>query len=524
MPADETLRALSVPETLEARAAADPQGVALVHHGRRRTRARLADDIARVAQGLIDHGVRSGQRVAIICEAHAEAITALHAALRIGAVVVLHDPQSTARELRRAFEDHTAVLAIADRSAQAALRALPPDVHPKALVTIDPPRSARAVVSGAVSRAARDRARLVRRLRGRGTLPAPRPADHGIPWRVLGESCPIDPGHPHPSARDLALLQYTLGADGELLGAMLTHENLVHGAWQVADAWDGSDDGSGAVAASLPLHETSGVLLGALTPLLVGRPLVLSSPEDLPALLRKVRPAVVCAPPATLVHAATAGAAARGDLAAVPVVLTSLEGTDPEVLCRWSRLTGISPLVAEAHPECGISFCGPFDPDHPQRLGAPLADVDVDTTGGRLRVAGPHVFHGYWNRPDETAHVLSGDGWALTGHTVRADAATAPGPASSEDIEVTGAEVPRFVTPDGRCVSPREVTVTLMGHPDVMVAAVVGASLPEGGQAVRATARLRRGAATTAEELRAFLAARLAPAKVPERIELLDEM
>lgn len=518
MPVDETPRAPSVPETLESVAARAPHDVAVMHRGRRRTLSRFVEDVARVAQGLCDLGVRPGQRVAIICATHAEAVTALHAVLRIGAVAVLHDPESTARELRRAFEDHSAVLAIADRQAIPALRALPADVHPKAVVAVDPPRSARAVVSGAVSHAARNQVRIVRRLRGRGPGPRPRPVDRGIPWRVLSESCPMDPGHPRPVGRDLALLQYGWGGDGELLGAMLTHENLVRGAAQLTESWEGLDDERRPVCATLPLHETAGVLLGALAPLLAGRPVVLApDPDELQGALRKTRPAVVSAPPSLLLATATASTAARTDLAAVPMVLTSLEGTDPSVLRRWSRLTGTAPLVAEARPESGIAFCGAFDPEHPHRLGSPLGGVVVDVDADELRVAGQSVFHGYWNRPDETAHVLSGDGWVRTGLRVaagvcRSDLASA---------ELIGAAVPLLVAPDGRTVSPREVAATLMGHPDVMLAAVSGELLPDGGQAVRARARLRPGADCTAAELRDFVAARLAPVKVPREIELL---
>lgn len=509
---------------LAAACAAHGTSVVVDHRGRRRGGAKLLEDVERLAQGLVDLGVRPGQRVAIVCAAHLEAVIALHAVLRIGAVAVPHDPESTTRELRRLFEDHSPVLVIADRVTVPALRELPRDVQPRAVVGIDPPRTAREAVRSAVRDAMRDRLQTVVRTRGAVAQPArtigrrrrirPHPFDRTIAWSGLLASCPLDDGHPAPEPQDLAILLYGSGPDGELLGATLTHENMVSRARTLAAAWetDGAEDG--AVVAAMPLHEPGGLVITALAPVLAGRPIALAdSAETLIPAVRRVKPSVLCAPAAVLLRAALISPAAAVDIGRAPRALTFFDGAEAPVVRRIARLIGRAPAIVDARLECGIAVVGSLDEERQRPVCRPLPEVRTDITDGELRVAGPQVFHGYWNRPDETAHVLAGDGWARTGVHVSAD---------GEALELLGSLTPRIVAPDGRSISPREVAGALLGHPDVARAEVSGEHLPDGGQTVRAVVELREGSSCTAEELRSFVAARLAPVKVPRTIDLVQ--
>lgn len=525
MPVDAGSRPGSIPELLAQTAERRAQETCVDHRGRRRSCTRLLEDVDRLAQGLIDLGVRPGQRVALVCALHPEAVVAVHAIWRIGAVVVPHDPESTSRELRRVFEDHSPVLTIADRSALGAIRELPRDVHPKAVVAVDPPRSARDMVRSAVQSAVRDQLRsAVRlrprpvslRLRARREHPRPRVLDRSIPWAVLMASCPLDAGHPRPGPHDLALLQYTTGPDGEVLGAMLTHENLLESAERLTALWADGADEPGPVVATAALHEVAGVLVAGLAPLCEGRTVVLAPrPDDLLPAVRRTRPEILCAPAPVLLAAALSSPACAADLSRVPRTFTLLDGSSPEVVRRLDRLTGRETVVVDTRPECGISFAGVFDTAHGRPLCRPLADVATDVVDQELRVAGPQVFHGYWNRPDETAHVLTGDGWVRTGAQV------APRP--DGELELLASSRSRIIVPDGRSVSPREVAAALLGHPDVSDAVVTGEDLPDGGQEVRAVVTVRAGSTCTAEELERFAAARIAPVKVPRRIDLVPE-
>ena len=110
---------------------------ALEFFGRRTTYAELGDQIDRAAEGLRGLGVRAGDRVALILPNCPQHVVAFYAVLRLGAVVVEHNPLYTSRELRHQFEDHQARVVIAWDKAVAALREFPPDVGLDHVVSVN---------------------------------------------------------------------------------------------------------------------------------------------------------------------------------------------------------------------------------------------------------------------------------------------------------------------------------------------------------------------------------------------------
>lgn len=510
------ISAPSVPAALAQAALRAPLQIALEHDGHRRTYARVLDEISRLARGLHELGVRPGQRVAIVGGMHAEAVIAFHAVVRIGAVAVLHDGASTPRELRRAFEDHAAVVAIVDPEALEAVRSLPPDLHPKAVIAISPRRRTVERLQSAVVGPVLSMRTLGRRPRERR-----RAAEQVIPWRLLAASAPLPDSHPLPRPRDLALLQYTIGRDGELLGAMLTHENLVADADQLARLWDPAPQPAPrtaqVVCATVPLHEAAGAPVGLVAALLGGHQLVLAETgEDVVAAVRRGRLTILTGTPALLSEVASLAAHSGCDLASLHRALALQPGLHAAVADAWAGVLGHPVDIAYVRAECGVALGGHFDPGTPRTLGAALPGVEVRIGADHeLRISGAQVFHGYWNRPDETALALSGDGWVRTGDEVR------PGRATGEVLVRSRRR--EIVRADGRVISPREVAAILLAHPDVVAAAVEGGALPEGGDTVRARVALREGAEATVEDLRAFAADRLSPAKVPQTIDVVAD-
>lgn len=504
--------ALSASAALAAAAERAPLPLAVADPFRRRSSARMMDDVARLARGLVELGVRRGHRVAIVAGMRVETLEAVHAALRIGAVAVIHDPASSARELRRCFEDHAAIVAIAERGALGTLRDLPSDIRPKALIALDDPRSTADRMRGAVHAPLA----MARHLRRHPLRRPPRPAEHHIPWRLVLESAPLPAAHAGPSPRDLALLQYTTGPDGTLMGAMLTHENLVATAQQALVALDAPD--GAAVCSALPLHEPAGASIALLAPMLGSHPLVLvPGPEDAVAALRRGRPSVVAATPGLLQQVVTTACEGSVGLSAVRRAVVTRPGPIPSLARAWKDLADGALEVCDARAEYGISFAGPYEADAPGSVGRALPRVRVSLAeDDELCIAGPQVFHGYWNRPDETAHVLSGDGWMRTGDTA------AIGP--HERIEILASTRERITLADGRTVSPREIAATLLGHPVVAAASVRGEALDEDGERVVAQVVVREEAAFDEDEVRAYVAARLSSGKVPARIEPVDRL
>jgi acyl-CoA synthetase (AMP-forming)/AMP-acid ligase II len=168
------------------------------------------------------------------------------------------------------------------------------------------------------------------------------------------------------------------------------------------------------------------------------------------------------------------------------------------------------------------------DPTRPDRLhscGRPvpwlhvalLDDDDQEITGddpGELCVRGPVVMDGYWNRPDETDHVLRG-GWLHTGDVARRD--------DDGYITIVDRKKDMIVT-GGFNVYAREVEDTLAEHPAVAAVAVIGVPDERWGEAVTAMIVARPGCGVTVDELVALVRDRKGPVHAPKRVEFLDTL
>lgn len=132
---------------------------------------------------------------------------------------------------------------------------------------------------------------------------------------------------------------------------------------------------------------------------------------------------------------------------------------------------------------------------------------------GELWMKGANLFRGYWRRPEETAAALV-DGWFRTGDIGHID---------DEGFVYISDRVKDMVLRGGENVYCNEVEDVFYEHPAVREAAVFGIPDERLGEAVAAVVRLQDGASATVEELRAHVAAHLAPFKVPDRIDIRTE-
>jgi long-chain acyl-CoA synthetase len=133
---------------------------------------------------------------------------------------------------------------------------------------------------------------------------------------------------------------------------------------------------------------------------------------------------------------------------------------------------------------------------------------------GELRIRGPQVMKGYWNRPDETAIALR-DGWLYTGDLGTMDDV---GYFSIVDRKKD------MIIASGYKVWPREVEDVLYTHPAVREAAVIGVPDEYRGETVKAYVSLVRDADATPEELIAFCRERMAAYKYPRQVVVIDEL
>jgi long-chain acyl-CoA synthetase len=141
-------------------------------------------------------------------------------------------------------------------------------------------------------------------------------------------------------------------------------------------------------------------------------------------------------------------------------------------------------------------------------------DVAVGTIG-ELAVRGPQVMRGYWNRPNDTANVLSADGWLFTGDLARQD--------TDGYFQIIDRKKDMILA-GAYNVYPRDIEEVLYENPKVLEVAVAGVP-PEGGdQFVKAYVVLKKGEMATPEEFIAFCRMRLEESAVPRLVEFREQL
>ncbi|MCK2036679.1 AMP-binding protein [Microbacterium sp. SSW1-49] len=502
-----------------------PDAPALQFFGRETTYAELQSAIDRAAAGLRDRGVRAGDPVAIVLPNCPQHIVAFYAVLRLGAVVVEHNPLYTPRELRKQFEDHGAKHAIVWNKVVSTVQEFPSDLAVDTLISVDVTRSmpflTRFALRLPVAKARESRAALTEKVRGT------------VPWEALLSTDPLPASHPTPSTDDLAIIQYTSGTTGTPKGAALTHRNLLANAAQ-AQAWVPSiQRGKGCVVyAVLPMFHAYGLTLCLTFAMSMGARLVLfpKFDPDLVLDVMKKHPATFLPLVPPIADRLLAAATQKGvSLAGVEVAISGAMALPHELVVPFEKAThgylvegyGLSecspvlmanPVAANRVPgTVGLPLpgteCRVVDPENPS------ADVPAGSPG-ELVVRGPQVFSGYYGKPEETDAVFV-DGWFRTGDIVTIDAAGF--------IRIVD-RIKELIITGGFNVAPTEVENVLRQHPRVVDAAVVGLPSEHSGEEVVAAIVVDGTADLDVEAIRDFARTILTPYKVPRRIFVVDEL
>jgi long-chain acyl-CoA synthetase len=506
-----------------------PDRVAVDFLGRTTTYAELADQVARAAQALHGIGVRHGDRVAIAvpnCTSH---VVAFLAVLRLGAVVVEHNPTYSAAELAHQLADSGAQVAIVWEKAVAAVLEAAPGTALGAVVAVDLtrdlPRRARAALRLPVPAARRARASM------RARVPADLPR-----WdRLVAAADPLPATHPLPAADDLALVQFTGGTTGTPKGAALRHRNLVANTVQ-GQAWTGAAEGTETVYAALPFFHAFGLTLCLLYGLRIAATVVPFPRFDVDLVLAAQRrrpgtflPAV---PPMLDRLAAAAEADARHDLRSFRFAFSGGMALPPETAARWERVTGGLAVEGYGMTETApVVLGGPLSAGRrPGALGLPFPGTDVRVVDpqeptsdvapggtGELLVRGPQVFAGYWQRPDETAEQLLDGGWLRTGDLVRID---------DDGYVVLVDRIKEVIVTGGFKVYPSQVEDHLREMPGVRDVAVVGVPGGDLGEKVVAAVVLDDPDASAVDlaAVRAWCQQRLAGYAVPRALVVVPEL
>ncbi|QIM15428.1 AMP-binding protein [Leucobacter insecticola] len=498
---------------------------AIAFFGATTTYRDLGDKVARVANALRRLGVKGGDRVALIMPNAPQHVIAFYAVLRLGAVVVEHNPLYTRDELETQFRDHGATVVIAWSKVVDTIQSLPTDLRIDTIISVDVTRAmpfaTRLALSLPIKKA--------RELREKLTIPT----TGTIAFDKLEREAPIPNAHPRPTKDDIACLQYTSGTTGVPKGAIITHGNLWANARQGAAWMPEFTRGEGSIYGLLPMFHAFGLLLSVIYSVETGSRAVLFPTFD-PALVsqaaKKFPPTFVPAVPPMFDRLARVARDGQLDLDQVVYAISGAMTLTPAVVKRWEDLAGsmlnegyglteTSP-VALANPFSDARKIGaiglPFpstdirvvDPDEPTR------EVELGEVG-ELLIHGPQVFKGYWKRPEDTAATLLDGGWLRTGDLVVQD----------EDGFVTVVDRKKeLIITGGFNVSPSEVERVVNGVPGVAESAVVGIPRGGGAEVVTVALILEPGASFDEEAAREAAREHLAEYKRPSTYLVWEEL
>ncbi len=486
------------------------------------------DDHSRAfAAWLQSKGIRKGARVALMMPNVLQYPIAIAAVLRAGFTVVNVNPLYTPRELEHQLTDSGAEVVVVLENFATTVQAVVARTSVKHVV-VAAMGDLLGLVKGAVVNFV---VRHVKKMVPAFSLPMATSFSAAI---VAGRNLPL--AEPAIAADDVAFLQYTGGTTGVAKGAMLTHRNVVANTLQ-NDAWlqpvltREPKVQQLVIMTALPLYHifalTACFLLGVR---IGGKCLLIPNPRDIPGLIKELKHHKVNSFPAvnTLYNALLN----NPDFASVDwsMLKCSVGGgmaVQQTVAERWLTATGCPIIEGYGLSETSPTLtCNPADSKHwTGSIGLPLPSTEISIRDdddkevalgqpGEICARGPQVMKGYWQRADETAKVMSPDGFFHTGDIGVMD----------EHGQVTIVDRKKdMIVVSGFKVFPNEVEGVIAGHPGVHECAVVGVPDPHSGEAVKLFV-VKRDPALTREDLLSFAAERLTGYKVPRIVEFRNDL
>ena len=328
---------------------------------------------------------------------------------------------------------------------------------------------------------------------------------------------------------DGLLLVYTSGTTGKPKGAVLTHANCfwTNLAFDLSTGIGGGD----VVLQVLPQFHCGGWNVQPLLAWWKGATVVLERAFDPARCLAAIEErgvTTMMGVPAIYLFMAQDPGFEHANLSTLTKAIVGGAPMPEALLETWQRrgvaivqgygLTEAAPNVLCLPPEDAVRKQGFAGKPYPY-VDVALRDLESGTlldgaATGELVVRGPNVFAGYWRNPEATEAAFA-DGWLLTGDVAERDA--------DGYYRIAGRVKDMYIS-GGENVYPAEVESVLHEHGAVADAAVIGVPDPQWGEIGVAFLVLEPGAETTADELSAWCAERLAKFKLPREIRFVREL
>jgi long-chain acyl-CoA synthetase len=370
-----------------------------------------------------------------------------------------------------------------------------------------------------------------------GTPQTPLPNNPAIvTYRQFADGAAKPAQWPQIGVDDVALLQYTGGTTGLPKGAMLSHGNLTS-AVSVYDVWGktarAERNAVERVICVLPLFHIFALTVVLLSSLRRGNLISLHQRFDVEAVMRDIevkRATAFPGVPTMWIAIASLPDLDKRDLsslmscgsggAPLPVEVARIfeRKVGMKLKSGWGMTETCSP--GTGHPKEG--------PEKPGSIGLMLPGIEMDVVAlddpkkvlppgevGEIRIRGPNVTKGYWNRPQETAEAFVGDRF-LTGDIGYMD---------SDGYFFLVDRKKDMIISGGFNVYPQMIEQAMYEHPAVHEVIVIGIPDDYRGEAAKAFVKLRAGAsAFTLDELKAFLTGKLGKHEIPAALDFVEEL
>jgi long-chain acyl-CoA synthetase len=341
---------------------------------------------------------------------------------------------------------------------------------------------------------------------------------------------------PSLSSSDVAFLQYTGGTTGVSKGATLTHRNVIANVLQ-AEAWAEPANSQPphvefqTIVCALPLYHIFALTACALWGMRAGAlNILIPNPRDIPGFIKELGKYQVTMLPAvnTLYNALVNHPDfAKLDFSHLKTANGGGMAVQQAVNDKWRQATGKSIIegygLSETSP---VATCNRSDETgFTGSIGLPVPSTDIailDDDGkpvalgqpGEIAIRGPQVMAGYWNRPDETAKVMTADGFFKSGDIGTMD--------ERGYVKIVDRKKDMILV-SGFNVYPNELEGVIAGHPGVLECAVVGVPDEHSGEAVKVFV-VRKDPSLTESALMDYCKQQFTGYKKPKYIEFRDEL
>ncbi|BEU22728.1 long-chain fatty acid--CoA ligase [Paraburkholderia terrae] len=494
--------------------------------GKQITYGELDSLSTRLAAWLQSKGVARGARVAIMMPNVLQYPVALAAILRAGYVVVNVNPLYTPRELEHQLKDSGAEAIILLENFAVTLQAIVRNTSIKHVVV-----ASMGDLMGAKGLIVNFVVRRVKKMVPAWNLPEHVSFNDAISEGARSKFTPVK-----QRPDDVAFLQYTGGTTGVAKGATLLHRNLVANVLQ-SHVWveparkKRGDIDQFVTVVALPLYHVFALTVcGLLTIRTGGLGVLIPNPRDIAGMIKSLHgyrittfPAVNTLYNAMLNHPDFA----KLDFSNLLVANAGGMAVQEAVANRWFERTH-APIV-EGYGLSETSPCVTCNPttvtEYSGTIGLPLPSTEIsirDDDGnelppgqaGELCIRGPQVMAGYWNRPDETAKVMTSDGFFRSGDiaTVNDDGFVKIVDRKKDMILVSGFNV-----------YPNEIEDVVAKHPGVFEVAAVGVPDEHSGEAVKLYI-VKKDDAITDADIFAYCKTQLTGYKRPRMVEFRKEL